>query len=431
MPSEKFNHLILLIGTNPLPNFVVADYFLQHNQNIQTISLIHSEPNPLQAGTNSQAENLERLLRERWEDKLQSLQFPLSKIPLSDVSHARSIQNDIHEFMMEKLENADGVHLNYTGGTKSMSTHLYWILKSTEELKRRPSFSYLDARNFRLVDDDRDELIADDLRKNIDLTFEELIALHGFERINKPSTADFSEAAKTFRELIENDQLHLFYEDGGYDRNIFENKNKKGEFAESKSQLDREKINVFDPNDVFQSVISKMPEEYRLFDEKGSFNWDMSKRQFKKYFKKSVRFLGGTWFEEYVESMVENGLKNKPLKIETNWVIKKPDWPAKADFELDVLLLHGYHFTGISCTTHDKKDLCKNKGFEIIHRTRQIGGDEAKAVLITFLDNSVKDMLQWELVYETGGKDNILILGNEDLKADRLVSEIKKFVFGE
>jgi len=429
MSSENFNHLILLIGTNPLPNFVVADYFLQTNPNIQTISLIHSEPNTLQAGTNAQAENLEKLLRERWEDEHRSLQFPLSKIPLSDVSHAKTIQHDIRELMMENLENADGIHLNYTGGTKSMSTHLYWILKSTESLKQKSSFSYLDARNFRLVDDDKDELIADDLRENIDLTFEELIALHGFERIKKPGTADFSEAVKTFRELIENEQLHLFYEECGYDRNLFTNK--KGEFAESKGQLDREKIDAFDPNDVFKSVIRKMPEEYRLFNEKGSFNWELSKKQFKKYFKKSVRFLGGIWFEEYVESMVENGLKNKPLKIETNWVIKKPDWPAKADFELDVLLLHGYHFTGISCTTDGEKPLCKSKGFEIIHRTRQIGGDEAKAVLITFLDDSAKDLLQWELVYETGGRENILILGKEDLKAHRLVSEIEKFVFGE
>jgi len=30
MSSENFNHLILLIGTNPMtPNFVVADYFIQ------------------------------------------------------------------------------------------------------------------------------------------------------------------------------------------------------------------------------------------------------------------------------------------------------------------------------------------------------------------------------------------------------------------
>ncbi len=77
MPSEKFNHLILLIGTNSLPNFVVADYFLQNNPDIRTISLIHSEQNFLQAGTNTQAENLEKLLQEKWEGKHQPLElFP-------------------------------------------------------------------------------------------------------------------------------------------------------------------------------------------------------------------------------------------------------------------------------------------------------------------------------------------------------------------
>ena len=37
MKFNNFDNLILLIGTNPLPNFVVADYFLQSkivNENI-------------------------------------------------------------------------------------------------------------------------------------------------------------------------------------------------------------------------------------------------------------------------------------------------------------------------------------------------------------------------------------------------------------
>lgn len=39
----KFEHLILLIGTNPLPNFVVAEYFLRENSNLKNLYLIYSE----------------------------------------------------------------------------------------------------------------------------------------------------------------------------------------------------------------------------------------------------------------------------------------------------------------------------------------------------------------------------------------------------
>ncbi|MBF0103539.1 MAG: hypothetical protein HQK77_21790, partial [Desulfobacterales bacterium] len=40
-----------------------------------------------------------------------------------------------------------------------------------------------------------------------------------------------------------------------------------------------------------------------------------------------------------------------------------------------------------------------------------------------------KDKLQDELIYDTGGDKNILVLGVDDLKKERLVSEIETFLF--
>ena len=45
MNIYTFKDLVLLIGTNPLPNFVVAEYFLGKNKNIKKIWLVHSEEN--------------------------------------------------------------------------------------------------------------------------------------------------------------------------------------------------------------------------------------------------------------------------------------------------------------------------------------------------------------------------------------------------
>lgn len=41
----SFEHLILLIGTNPLPNYVVAEYFLKNNPDLKTVWLVYSEAN--------------------------------------------------------------------------------------------------------------------------------------------------------------------------------------------------------------------------------------------------------------------------------------------------------------------------------------------------------------------------------------------------
>ncbi|MGH7454105.1 MAG: hypothetical protein ACRENG_22320, partial [bacterium] len=204
MDYKEFNHLILLIGTNPLPNFVVADYFLQNNPNIQTIWLIHSEANKLQAGTDKQAKNLDSLLRKRWEGeppKHPNLRFPLEKVSLSDVSDAASIRREIERKMLKRWNNSDTFHLNYTGGTKAMATHVYLRLQELQRSGQRP-FSYLDANNFRLVLDG-DVIIADDLRRKVRIEFEDLIALHDFARKNQDRPVDLADAEQMFKRFIE------------------------------------------------------------------------------------------------------------------------------------------------------------------------------------------------------------------------------------
>jgi hypothetical protein len=120
-------------------------------------------------------------------------------------------------------------------------------------------------------------------------------------------------------------------------------------------------------------------------------------------------------------------LKDDKITIDINWVIKKSEWQSpNQNFELDVILLKGYQLIGISCTTSEKKGECKNKGFEIFMRTRQIGGEEARAVLVTRL--SEPGELQGELEVDTGGGGNILVLGADDLKENILVRKICEFI---
>jgi len=427
--NTNFEHLVLLIGTNPLPNFVVADYFLQKNPKLEKIWLVHSEENISQSGTKEQADNLETLLKERWSSRHPNL-FPLKKTSLSDVSNAVSIQNDFKQKIIDELNVRKGIHLNYTGGTKSMSTHIYWLLKELKNVEKQ--FSYLDARNFRLIsDEDGEGVIESDLRKKVSLSMKEMIRLHGFERKNKPKDFVFSETMKIFQEIIENDRLKDFYGEGGYNRNIF--LDDKGELAEKRSKLSKSSLQIlkeFKPNETLMFITQNMPDEYQLFDINCQFNENIANKKFEA----AVDFFDGIWLEYYVSTALKNeeNLIRENILTEQNWEIKKPDWPSDLYFELDVVLINGYQLIGISCTTDNTKSLCKSKGFEIIHRTRQIGGDESKSVLVSMMDSDIKDKVQKELMYETGGNQgNILILGEEDLKKDTLIREIRKFVFSE
>ena len=76
----EFTDLILLIGTNPLPNYVVAKHFLENNPLLQRIWLVHSEETRYQAGTSFQAKNLEKVLEEQYKATKKDY-FPSERLP--------------------------------------------------------------------------------------------------------------------------------------------------------------------------------------------------------------------------------------------------------------------------------------------------------------------------------------------------------------
>jgi len=168
-----------------------------------------------------------------------------------------------------------------------------------------------------------------------------------------------------------------------------------------------------------------MPEEYRLFNNDGSFKEPTPNKNTEK----AIEFLDGKWLELYVYNLLKRNISDKNIALYNNWEIKKPEWQSpNQKFELDVILIKGYQLIGISCTTSGQKHLCKSKGFEIFMRTRQIGGEEARSVLVTRLSESQKEEVQSELEIDTGGKGNILVLGANDLKDSILVEKIRDFI---
>ncbi len=361
MPHNTFRNLVLLIGTNPLPNLVAADFFLENNQSLEKIWLIHSEENAVQAGTFTQCENLEKLLRQRWEGNHPALEFPMKKIAIDDVSDGELIQNEITRQVVGKWEDDSDFHLNYTGGTKALATHAYLALKRLQHRGQRP-FSYLDGNNFRLILD-REGVFsgAEDLRKTVHLSFKELIELHDYTRVNKNEPFSFSKEEKqTFQD--------------------------------------------WDPKNGNQLKNGFILEKNLYSSLRKTFAGQLGKG------------TGNT--------------------LERNWVIRKEGWTTgeknrKNQFELDVVWMHGYHLTGISCTISTHKKDAKLKGFEIIQRCRQIGGDEARAVIAAGLGKQATRELQEELEYDTGGnKKNILALGLADLRNEQIcLDALEKFIF--
>lgn len=432
----EINHLVLLVGTNPLPNYVVAQYLLTQHPDLNTISFVYSKATEQNGGTRKYADSIAKLLKGKQSPK--TLQFEY--VELEDVSKDTTIKNNICNKLLKKCESSTHLHLNYTGGTKAMVTHVYQTLKESQIKFASLTFSYLDARTFSLRFDGDAATDSGDLRADVSLTLDELISLHDFKKKKgqePPAQVEYPEAISIFRALIQENELEHYYEpNGGWDRKRFLNENKPENLASTPNQLKIETFNDWRIQEPFLAVSRTMP--VKIFDESGRFNlqkrgdrwvYDTKDIVTTKQFESTIKFLDGVWLENYVLDVLQKAMPDTPFGL--SWVIYKDGWPANNDFELDVLFLNGYQLVAISCTTSNDKKLCKSKGFEVLLRTKQIGGDEALSIVICRANANTVQQIESELKTDTGSQANIRVLGQDDLKPDSLAQEIKDFVKGK
>lgn len=421
-------NLVLLIGTNPLPLYVSASFFMKYHNSLKRIYFVFSQQNESinQKSTKHFAENIKELLKR--DVKSGGIEF--IDIPLQDIGQGSSVHSALQQVLKE-CEN-ELIHLNYTGGTKVMGVHSYHTLFRKENFEA----SYLSPHTFELISDSGKRLTSD-LRKYIILNFDTILKLHGFYEL-KHETVFFEDANSQLHYLLNNNKLYLFTNDykrekwselkdyiKGKDdylknrdiikqkieKNIsdIKNSNKYGDFSEN----------------IFLKILNSFPSDgYQFFSFKKGIHNDFSKLA------GSLDYLDGKWFEQYIFNLVTKENKSKEIRLGVEF--KKPEWTERNKFEIDVVMLYGYQLIGFSCTTtskEDKKAILKQKGFEIILRTKQIGGDEAKAVLVSRANPDIVKELQEELEIETGSSNkSILVLGEKDIKEQIFLEKIKHFI---
>lgn len=81
-----FTDLILLIGTNPLPNYIAAKYFLDNHSDLKNIWLIYSEVAQFQHSTKEFADNIKKVLEKNCVNVKNSIEFKF--LPLKGVDNA-------------------------------------------------------------------------------------------------------------------------------------------------------------------------------------------------------------------------------------------------------------------------------------------------------------------------------------------------------
>ena len=443
--------LVLLVGTNPLPNYVVAKYLITKTdgKKFDRILLVHSKD------TEYQADRLHKVLR----DQLKQVSEPC---PLGQ----STVANDINKVMYSKLatlpENED-IHLNYTGGRKTMSVHVHAALtKLKNNQSNRPvTFSYLDSSNYILRYDDDEGHVEPkdpvsgkigDLRNFVVLDFEdELLALHDYAlQKRKDEVRDSAIAEWVYnlasKELDTDEPSFAIYSTwiSEWKEACQKANNAKKKAKETVDKAEAEiltgQFKVFAAQQIkmdkpgfeqFATLLSTLLQTY--------FHLEAPQQIWGKLNKKSqddlIKFLEAGWQEQVIFERLNQYLGSKEYLNPPMTFCGVNIKPVRSgyDMELDIVLMRGYELIIVSCTTIGHKPIkegdtakLKGKGFEVIHQVGQLGGDEARSILVTMGETDTITKVEGKLLGDNGPdkKLKVHILGRADLL--KLTEKIKE-----
>jgi hypothetical protein len=456
MMNDK-QHLILLVGTNPLPNYITARYLANR---IEQLYLVHTEKKNSVPGTLHIAEGLKKQLSKRLPEVF--TEGKISLMSLSSECDAENIYQNLNTCL--KLPPNARVHLNYTGGTKAMAVHVYqWVKQTTE----KPAFSYLDARTYRLVYDEGVENPSEDLRTKVCVEdINELLALHGYPLHKEREENPFSDAMAHMSSIVEdglagefiqwkNEILGAVYHNGEgwivkskhlghFDRKI------KEEDAESKDSAERLPVTEapfkldkledairkgnrdIQDKQWLRELLMLFPEENRIVNEDGTL-WippcGTSNSALEQRIKETIKeFLDGKWLEYHVHDTLAELIAEMPDSAIRFGMSLKPE-NDNGKFELDIFALRGYQLFGISVTT-DGRDHAKSKAFEVLHRVKQIGGDESRAILIAGMDDKKAEEMKKNVSFLMSGaaEDQFQVIGISSWGKAKLKAELRRIL---
>lgn len=374
---EKYQseNLFLLIGTNPLPNYVAFKLLSKPSTHI---FLVHTNE------TNQVANKLKDVMN------LSPDRF--TKIIVKE-TNAEDIYNKISEF----AKGNSNIGLNYTGGTKSMAVHSYRAIKAADP---DAIFSYLNYRNLELLFERQDISRSETVDLFPKPSLKELLSLHGYtpkadKFTTKPYKPDF---------LLDMKRIPCKELRSWCDENL---RCGEGTSIRKPKYLKSVELPFYPP---FEKLAIHYTDCKTLEDLEKKWIWTGG-------IKELAIWLDGRWLEDYTLWALQQNKTSCNIHEEVLGLRIE----ERKDFELDIAALKGYQLFAISCSTDSKKGMLKLKLFEAYVRAHQLGGDEAKMGLVCCAPSEKCDhqsnpiMIKKEIEEEWDVKDKIRVFGAEHL----------------
>ncbi|MCG3173127.1 MAG: hypothetical protein GMKNLPBB_01305 [Myxococcota bacterium] len=378
--ERRAQRLALLVGSNPLPNYLAACALRPSR-----IALVYTEQT--------------REAKDRLGGELTNIlgsHVAVDEPFVEDPTCATTVRRVLDPFM--RSEAGGEVLLNYTGGTKVMAAHARLAFSC---LGGRPEHaSYLDEggmdRPPRLrFDDGNSKPLSDYLE--IPLTLATVLALHGIT--HKPqgtpaSTTD--DACQILCKVLADPPLaaKLYSE-----RKRLQKLGNPNKAISEPFRADRYGLSL---------SLQEFPTETQLSSFKNS-------KEKESWFKQWFSFIGGEWLEIWLGDQIR-ALERDP-KPEITVGVNAYRGDSRAQLEVDVAVVRSHRSYFISCTTDQTKSLCKSKLFEVAVRSRQLGGDLARAAVVCLADDQTVSALQNDVDDVWGASNTTRVFGISDVRA--------------
>ena len=175
--NRSAEKLILLVGSNPLPNYLAAQLLKP-----KSLSFIYSP----------ETEQVKNYLKK----VLEYMVSDIEEKGIADATDPKCVRGRVQECLGE----GSRVHLHYSGGTKVMATHARMQFREAGYDDRHAS--YLDERRGVLRFDDGYEISLAD--HNLRLTMDDIVGLHGIERKDRGDSVEQAPTAEDAEKIAKN-----------------------------------------------------------------------------------------------------------------------------------------------------------------------------------------------------------------------------------
>lgn len=373
-PCKK---LYLLVGSNPLPNFLAAIVLKP-----ESVCLFFTpESAPVK-------DKLEQILKNRG--------LLVSSQGLGHATDSSKVREQFNSAFSVPHEHEHD-HLDYTGGTKVMAAHARiafrdvfgddWAYKHT---------SYLDEKAGLLRYDHGFVIAIDEI--DIDITVDDVLELHGIDGKRKERVKDLHLNVECMPKEADAQAIANAALDKPWLAGCLYNLNR--EEGVRRSITDAKRCPVIMSDLVPDMSIKEFPESC----------WKG------RVFEKWCKFIESGWFEIWCGKFVQELAKESEVYVNVNCI---RDNGRK--FEIDLMVVRNHRLYVISCTTDTTIQLCKSKVFEVAMRSRQLGGDLARSALFCMLYGENEDglyltQLEGDVKDIWGASNTPKVFGLKDLK---------------